>query len=126
VEFALIAPLLFLLVFGIIDFGLGLSASVTVNNAAREGARLAAVDPDPARVDAAVRAATKSLNQAALSVTVACARPDGTVCPGGLAGGASGDQATVTVTYNYGLVTPLTAVIGSTMKIETASNMRIE
>ena len=43
VEFALLLPVLLLLVFGIIDFGRALNASITLTQAAREGARLAAV-----------------------------------------------------------------------------------
>src|SRR5689334_8134764 len=39
VEFAIAAPVLFVLVFGVIDFGRGMSADVTVTNSAREGAR---------------------------------------------------------------------------------------
>lgn len=51
-EFALVAPLLLTLVFGIVDFGRGMSANVTVANAAKEGARYLAtvaaqVAPDP-------------------------------------------------------------------------------
>jgi Flp pilus assembly protein TadG len=38
-EFALVAPLLFALVFGVFDFGRAMSANVTVTNSAREGAR---------------------------------------------------------------------------------------
>ena len=38
-EFALVTPILFALVFGIYDFGRGMSANVTVTNSAREGAR---------------------------------------------------------------------------------------
>jgi Flp pilus assembly protein TadG len=38
-EFALVAPILFALVFGVFDFGRGMSANVTVTNSAREGAR---------------------------------------------------------------------------------------
>lgn len=41
-EFALVAPILFALVFGIFDFGRCMSANVTVTNSAREGARYAA------------------------------------------------------------------------------------
>lgn len=41
-EFALVAPILFALVFGIFDFGRAMSANVTVTNSAREGARWAA------------------------------------------------------------------------------------
>lgn len=38
-EFALVAPLLFALVFGVFDFGRAMSANVTVTNSSREGAR---------------------------------------------------------------------------------------
>jgi Flp pilus assembly protein TadG len=38
-EFAIVAPILLGLAFGIFDFGRGLSANVTVTNSSREGAR---------------------------------------------------------------------------------------
>lgn len=43
VEFALILPILLLLVMGIIQFGIIFSAQIGITNAAREGARAAAV-----------------------------------------------------------------------------------
>lgn len=43
VEFALVVPMLLLLVFGIIDFGRMLNVKITLTQAAREGARAAAV-----------------------------------------------------------------------------------
>ena len=46
VEFALIAPLLIMLVMGIIDFGWILSTQQDVRHGAREAARLAAVNAD--------------------------------------------------------------------------------
>ncbi len=39
VEFALIVPILFLLIFGIVDFGRAYQAKVELAHAAREGAR---------------------------------------------------------------------------------------
>ena len=39
VEFALVMPLLLLLVFGIVEFGLIMNRQITVTHAAREGAR---------------------------------------------------------------------------------------
>jgi Flp pilus assembly protein TadG len=42
-EFALILPIFLILVFGIIDFGLGLRAYITVAQATREGARFGIV-----------------------------------------------------------------------------------
>src|ERR1039458_5924651 len=43
VEFALLLPVLLLLVFGIVDFGRALNAQITLTQAAREGVRLAAL-----------------------------------------------------------------------------------
>jgi Flp pilus assembly protein TadG len=39
VEFAIVAPVLLALVFGVFDFGRAMSANVTVTNSSREGAR---------------------------------------------------------------------------------------
>lgn len=44
VEFALVAPLLFLLLFGIVEFGWAFSQNLDVRQAAREGGRLAVVN----------------------------------------------------------------------------------
>lgn len=48
VEFALIAPLLFVLLFAIIDFGRALFLMNNLTSAVREGARLALVQQNPA------------------------------------------------------------------------------
>lgn len=58
VEMALVLPILILLVFGIVEFGMAYNAKNTLTHAAREGARAFAIaDPDlaPADVEAAVR-----------------------------------------------------------------------
>lgn len=52
VEFGLIAPIFFLLVFGIIDFGRAFYTAHDLAAAAREGSRLASTLPDPAGADA--------------------------------------------------------------------------
>ena len=46
VEFALLLPLLVLLLFGMIQFGLALNARIQATNAAREAARMAVVGID--------------------------------------------------------------------------------
>src|SRR5688572_18556354 len=44
VEFALVIPIFLLILFGILDLGRAVYAYATLNNAAREGARVAVVD----------------------------------------------------------------------------------
>ena len=47
IEFALIAPLLFLILFGIIEFGLIMYNKAVITNASREGARYGIVSRSP-------------------------------------------------------------------------------
>lgn len=54
VEFAIVAPLLFILIFGIIDFGFGFFQVNNLTNAARDGARMAATMPNNTGSDAAI------------------------------------------------------------------------
>ena len=80
VEFALVVPLFFMLVFGIIEFGQGFMVSQLINSAAREGARVAiASGSTNADVEAAVlgiieRSTTTDPNNVTVSITVT---PDG-------------------------------------------------
>ncbi|MCW2583306.1 MAG: tadE [Klenkia sp.] len=61
VEFALVLPLLLLLVFGIVEFGRAFQVQATLAQAAREGARVMAVQNNATAARAAVQAATTSL-----------------------------------------------------------------
>lgn len=96
VEFALVVPILILLVFGIIEFGnLWMSMNV-VTNASREGARLAAVTaPDTGQITTSVNAILATANMTATNITVT-----GPV--------AVTNEVTVTVQVTY---TPLTGGI---------------
>ena len=73
-EFALALPVLALLLFAVIQFGIVFNNYVTITDAARAGARKGAVgrqlaDPQGATI-AAVRSSAADLTQAKLSVTV--------------------------------------------------------
>ena len=46
IEFALIAPIIFIFLFAIVDFGIALDRRITLQHAVREGARTAAVQVD--------------------------------------------------------------------------------
>jgi len=51
VEFTMILPIFLMLLFGLVDFGRGFYTWLLVSNAAREGARIAAVQSDNATID---------------------------------------------------------------------------
>jgi Flp pilus assembly pilin Flp len=71
IEFALVAPVLLLLLVGILDLGRAVNAYVTVSNAAREGTHYAALHPTaaPAAIASAVRARVAPLDPASVQVT---------------------------------------------------------
>ena len=72
VEFALVSILLFMLVFGIIEFVFAFHSWDATSNAAREGAREGAVRSDVAVIEARVRAASDFLDQSQLNVSITC------------------------------------------------------
>jgi Flp pilus assembly protein TadG len=107
VEFAIVMPILFVLVFGIVQFGITFNHYLTLTDAVRAGARQAAVSralPDPAgAAESRVRsAAAGSLSDAndtsALVVTVTPYDP-----ASGQAQFAQGGDVTVTATYPYSI-----------------------
>jgi Flp pilus assembly protein TadG len=93
VEFALVLPVLCVVLFGIIQFGLLYNNYITLTDATRVGARKAAVSrtlPSPAALaEAATRSAADGLKQADLTVTVTAAA------------WAPGADVTVEATYPY-------------------------
>jgi Flp pilus assembly protein TadG len=130
VEFALVAPILLLLVFGIIDFGLAFHAWDASENAAREGARVGAVDSSVADIQARVASATSFLDQTKLSVDVSCSKDNGgnfNPCASGSTW-TEGDIVRVEVTYLHDYVTPLPGMIGAgqILAITTAAEARFE
>lgn len=71
VEFALIVPVLLLLLVGILDLGRALNAYVTMSNASREGARYAMLHPTaaPSAIASEVARRAVPLDSAQLKVT---------------------------------------------------------
>ena len=62
VEFALLLPVLLLLIFGVIDFGRAINAQITLTQAAREGVRLAALGYSTAAVTTRAQSAATGLS----------------------------------------------------------------
>jgi Flp pilus assembly protein TadG len=129
VEFAIVASLLLLLVFGIIDFGFGFHAWDASSNGAREGARLGAVNANTAAIEARVRAATDFLDQSLLDVVITCSHSGGgfSVCGPG-SGWLEGDLVRVSVTYRYNYMTPLPVMVGlgDDLMVHASSESRFE
>lgn len=108
VEFALVAPLLLVLIFGIIDLGRAYSTLNQLAASAREGARLAAVLPNPASstAQAQIRHTVKQFSLRQLGGPPV--RDDQITV-------TLDTLATVTVAiraYPFQLVTPLVGVVG--------------
>lgn len=127
VEFALILPLFVLLLVGLFDLGHAVYATSTVNNAAREGARLAVVDQMEVDICAAARSAAVGLdvstsepcniNDLSHRVTLAVdyRDPSDPETPDSCAEFGSptmiGCLAVVSVTYSYSPITPLVGAL---------------
>ncbi len=116
-EFALILPVILLVLFGVFDFGRAVYAYNAVSNAAREGGRTAIVNQTPTDVRARAIAQATALGINAASVSCPPAGASG-VCVefknAGLTATCSpvalGCVAVITVKYS---MTPLTPIIGS-------------
>ena len=115
VEFALVLPVLVVLIFGMTDFGRVINGYLTATEASREGARVAALREDNAAVEAAVRKASPNLNQSNLTVITV---PETRV---------SGDSVSVTVVYNLEIITPLiNTMLTNPYTINCQTIMRVE
>lgn len=121
VEFALVLPVLLLIGLGICDFGMLFQRYEIVTNAAREGARAAAVGLSQDQIETVVEAylAAGGLNgQSTIEVTT----PDI---------GAPVNVVRVTVSYPNGMfiVGPIAGIFGSELEAVTltsAATMRVE
>ncbi len=75
VEFAIIAPVLLMLVFGIIEFGRAYNTQNTLTHAAREGVRQYAITQDVAQGEDAARNAAITLDPNQMTITTAACNP---------------------------------------------------
>lgn len=117
VELVLVLPVLVLIVLGIIQFGTLYNHYVTITDATRAGARMAAVsrtasDPIGAATQA-VRDSAPDLDQIQLGVTVSPGVP-----------WSSGGQVTVTATYPYSI--SLIGIVVKSGTLTSTTKERIE
>jgi len=123
VEFALLLPIFLVVIFIIVDFGVGISRWVILTNATREGARLGAVGASTADITDKVTSTSMELLDPA-DVNVYYLDKDGNGDPGD-----RGDSVVVESDYEYGLITPLSAFLNlawDSINFHSCTDMRLE
>ena len=131
IEFAIIAPLLFVVVFGIIEFGILLYDKAIITNASREGARAGIVFNYPYRIsDAEIRQVVRSYCETHLisfgpGSTLSIPDPVRT-------GNEAGDSLKVVVNYPFhflafsNLIALIGGDIGNSVNLHAETEMRLE
>lgn len=128
-EFAIVLPVLLMLLLGIIDFGLVMGARSEVANAAREGARASALVGSSAAGQSASHAIIDSMpggHKVGTSVTVTCTTPSGTPCNLDDSTSDTGSTVTVKVIYIHTWLSPVFLGFSPTITLTGQSQMRIE
>lgn len=98
VEFALVMPILLLLVMGTIDFARAYNAHISLSGGAREGARVLALTSDPVQAESATKNAAPSIPPGDITVTTSsCLNP--------------GDPARVDASYDFSYITPISGLV---------------
>jgi Flp pilus assembly protein TadG len=114
VEFALVLPLVFVVVLGLVQVGLVIRDRLLVEAAARAGARAAAIQDDPDAIGQAAMAAAPGLDPARAHVSVVRAGP-------------RGDPVTVRIAYDDPFRVPLVAwLLGSGVTLTADAGARQE
>ena len=122
VEFALLLPVLIMVLFGIIEFGIALSRQQVLDTASREGARLGIrqVVPWPTAADIQAQA-RRVFTQAGVTGVVPTIAVTG-------AGGPSGTDLIVTVSAPYGFYVMANVIpaLSGTVTLRSRTLMRHE
>lgn len=115
VEFALLMPLILLLLMAIIEFGFMFNAYITLTSASREGARLASLSASNSAIETRVDLVANHLDLSEIDVSITPSYRD------------RGDMVTVTVNYDYVMITPIiSSVLSPMIDLESETSMRVE
>jgi Flp pilus assembly protein TadG len=121
VEFALVIPILCLVLFAVIQFGILFKNYVTLTDAARTGARKAAVSRLSATPEADVEAAVR---KAASGIDKPCDGGTGLCVSVSAAAWERSEDVTVTATYPYSV--NLLGVVVASGNLESKTTERVE
>ncbi|MBS4213279.1 MULTISPECIES: TadE/TadG family type IV pilus assembly protein [Neobacillus] len=111
VEFALVLPVLLLLLFGIVDFGRILHAYLTIDHAGREAARAASIGSANIEQVAVENAVGISLTTGNVKVTK---------------GSPTSNDVTIAITYPITFLTPIISSVIGEVELKDKTVMRVE
>ena len=134
VELSVTLPILLILVFGIIDFGLGMRSYISLSNAVREGARFASVG-NPAGEPSDCDGVTNDTVYGRVCITTGgldlTELTPSVTYPSGV---GPGNSVIVAADYTYNFVTPLGDLLDffsggtfpTTISLSSSTDMRLE
>jgi Flp pilus assembly protein TadG len=106
VEFAILAPVLIMILLGIMEFGRAYNAQASLSSAAREGVRVMAISNDQTAARTAAKNAGLSLKPALTDANISFG---GAPC-------TSGAQITISITYSLSTLTGIAGPFSMTGK----------
>ncbi|MBI5949804.1 MAG: pilus assembly protein [Chloroflexi bacterium] len=119
-EFAMILPIMLVLLFGLVDFGRAFYSWLVITNAAREGARAGAVQQNSDAIRTRINESASGVSLSKLSITLSNVQ------------GARGTPIVVDLSYDFDYVTPIGGILGlmggsiSEPTITAHASMRLE
>ena len=117
VEFALILPVLILIIIGIIEFGFLFSGYLALTNASREAVRTVSLGETDVEAIQRAKDVAIILNPAKMNVSIS---PSAVIRD-------RGDSVTATISYDYDFLTPfMEKLFGSNLQLEAEATMRVE
>jgi Flp pilus assembly protein TadG len=115
VEFALVLPVLILILLAIVDFGRVYHVYLTIDHAGREAARAASIGKDDTNIKSTAVNYASSINLTTGQVSIS---PTGSR--------SSGVEATITITYPITFLTPMIGGIVGPLTLTDTTTMRVE
>lgn len=115
VEFALVLPILLLLLVGIFNFGEMFYSDIVINQAARDAARYASLGTSQTVLNQVVMQDCQTLDTSKVTLNVSQPYPQN-----------SGNTVTITINYPVSVMVPLSLLLPSPVNLQAVMTMRVE
>lgn len=115
VEFALVLPVLLLILVGIFNFGQLFYSDIVINEAARDAARYASIGVAQTEILQVIGQDCQTLDVAQVNTSISQPYPQ-----------SSGMPVTITIKYPVSIMLPLSLFLPSTIQLQAVMTMRVE